>query len=206
MDQILIAFATYREANPTLKALEASSSSQKNLFTFSNGYILITGIGMLAAASQTALHLPLVQEVWNFGIAGALQDDLPIGTVCPIQSVSKFLLLPENVDAHTEQMASNIFPAFSLETTGTKLITSDFPIHQPHMRSRLSESHQIVDMEGYGIAYAAMHAQKPCRLWKIISDFSTSEGQKLITQHIDRLAEQISELVLCQVQNNASFG
>lgn len=195
MNQILIVFATYEEANPTLKALEASSSNQKDLFTVSNGYILITGMGMLAAASQTALHLPLVQEVWNFGIAGALRDDLPIGTICQIHSVSKLYILPENADAYTMDMTKNIFPVFSLASKGVKLISSDFPIHQPNVRAQLAKNYQIVDMEGYGIAFAAAQAKKPCRLWKLVSDFADLEGEKLIVQHIDRLAEQISEVI-----------
>lgn len=196
MQHTLITFATHREAAPTLKALEASSSNQKNLYTFSGGYLLITGIGMLAAASQTSLHIPLAQEVWNFGIAGALKDGLAIGTVCPVQSVSKFLLLPEDADAHTETFSSTIFPVFSLNTSGIKLISSDFPIHHSQTRALLAKNNQIVDMEGYGIAYAAKQDQKPCHMWKIISDFAAQDGHKIISQHIDRLAEQTSEFII----------
>jgi nucleoside phosphorylase len=201
----LITFATLREATPSLQLLEASLSSEKNLYLFSDGYVLITGIGLMAAATQTALHLPLADEVWNFGIAGALRDDLPIGTICTVQSVSKFLFFPEDIDTHTKNMGALAFPTYALASAGTSLISSDFPIYHPMIRSQLALNHHIVDMEGYGIAFSAKQAQKPFRLWKIISDFASQEGPQLIQQHIDRLAIQSAELISQEISNPASF-
>lgn len=194
--QLLITFATYREAVHTIKMLEAIKSDDPNLFTFAEGYLLVTGMGMLAAASQTAQHLPFVQEIWNLGIAGALHDTTGIGTICEIQNVSKFLYFPDDIDSHSHQFSSSLFSPLSLSSHGSCLVSTDFPIHNLGLRTRLASSYHLVDMEGYGIAFTASRAKIKCRMWKLISDFASSDGQKLIAQHIDRLSEQFSTLVL----------
>ena len=54
----------------------------------------------------------------------------------------------------------------------------------------------LVDMEGYGVAFAAAALGKKCRMWKIISDFTSPEGRDLIRKHKKELSEKIAEKIL----------
>lgn len=192
LQPLLLTFATEREAAPSIEALQASYCKQKEAYQFAYGYLAITGMGAIAAAATTARLLPYTQEVWNYGIAGSLNPDLALGELMQIQSVSKSLQLPVDLDSYSLLFAKKLFPTIALGAPGASLITSDFPIHHP-LRKKELHPHLLVDMEGYGIAHAAQLRQKKCRIWKIVSDFADIGGPQLILAQIDQMAQQIAK-------------
>lgn len=200
----LVAFATYDEAEESIKALKATSLKEGTLYQFPKGFIAITGIGSLAASHAVAKILfenPSIEEIWNFGFAGALCDHLPIGTIRAVNMVGKHLSIPSFIDHHSQQFASTLQPPFQLHSEGLKLITSDYPIHSDELRTTLSPLWDAVDMEGYGIAYAAQRLGRPCHLYKIISDFSKPGGHLLIIKGKKMLSEALATLLFDSLTN-----
>jgi hypothetical protein len=53
---------------------------------------------------------------------------------------------------------------------GSVLASGDVFVTDPVLRSRLAERAQLVDMEGYGVAYACQRLGVPVRLVKHVSD------------------------------------
>jgi hypothetical protein len=58
---------------------------------------------------------------------------------------------------------------------GSVLASGDVFVTDPAVRSRLAERAHVVDMEGYGVAYACRRLGVPVRLVKHVSD-SADEG------------------------------
>ncbi|MDR3624948.1 MAG: hypothetical protein P4L16_07410 [Chlamydiales bacterium] len=192
---LLITFATIQEASPSIDVLKAFYSKENECYLFEKGRIVITGIGSIAASARTMHHLTECKEVWNFGLAGALKKNYEIGSLLSIQSASKWLHFPEELDSHSKTFSQQAHPSLNIKEQGAHLISSDYPIHNPQIKENLALTYDLVDMEGYGIAYAASLANKPCSLWKIVSDFASTDGQKLIKQHINSLAINISHFL-----------
>lgn len=199
MKSLLITFPTAREAKATIEKLKAVVMSDKNIYSFDLGYILITGMGCVSAGAQTAAYLPLANEVWNLGVAGSLHE-VSVGSVFDIQTVSKFVHMPDHIDEHSRQFSNNIHPSLSIAPAGKRLVTTDFPIHDDQLRQQLSSQYDLVDMESYAIVYAANQAAKPCRSWKWVSDFCKLGGEKLIREHLDRLSEDMSEFIYNKIR------
>jgi nucleoside phosphorylase len=82
---------------------------------------------------------------------------------------------------------------------GDKLISSDFPIHDETLRKNLGTEWDLVDMEGYGVAFAAHALGKKCRIWKIISDFALTGGRSLIRKNKTLLSEKIADAIVKQL-------
>lgn len=201
--KILLVFAQVGEAKGILARSQAvpvgqettavwTEGEQNSLYQFENGFIIISGMGLHAAQMAVAKYAHLGDEVWNFGLAGALKDSLPIGDILQINTVGKYLPLEEkSLDLTSQECVSFTLPHFSLEGSGGKLISSDFPIHDTFHRFRLAKAWDLVDMEGYGIAFACKALKKKCRMWKIISDFASPNGRDLIRKHKAELAEKL---------------
>lgn len=129
--------------------------------------VLVTGIGKVPAASAVARALagdPTLREVVNIGSAGALHDHLEglheIGSVLN-HDLSAGLLRRLGVDPQEW---------LSLPTDGLRLATGDVFVTDPVVRAGLAEVADLVDMEGYAVAWAAREAGVPVRLVKHVSD------------------------------------
>lgn len=130
--------------------------------------VLITGIGKVPAAAAVARELaaagPDITEVVNIGSAGALHDHLEglheIGSVLN-HDLSAGLLRQLGVDPQ-EWLA--------LPAEGLRLATGDLFVTDPAVRAALAEVADLVDMEGYAVAWAAREAGVPVRLVKHVSD------------------------------------
>lgn len=186
----LLCFATEREARQTLRALNTQQASP-NLYQSASGDVLITGVGLLNACAATMQHAKSYDEIWNLGIAGALIEGFALGDLRQAGTVCRHLHLPTNLDEHSEGYARNLVPSISLGE-GPTLISSDYPLH--HRPKNLQAD--FVDMEGYAIAQVAQRLGKPCFLWKLVSDFSSEGGAKLIREHIDTWSHVLSEIVV----------
>lgn len=192
---LLLVFATLVEAKPTLKALGAKKQSH-HLYQFENGKLLICGMGSISAASSLTHYINISENIHSFGIAGAFNKDLKMGDFCHIKTVDKHLHLPENLDSHSQHFAKKIHPCFSNLEGSYRLITSDYPIHNKKDNALLSKNYDLVDMEGYGLAWACQREGKTIQITKIVSDFANSEGPDLIRKQIATLSEGISQFIL----------
>lgn len=170
MPKILIVFAHPLEATPTLQALEAQALTE-TLYTFARGHILITGMGPDNAATHTAAHAPGHDEVWNLGLAGALDPTLPVGSIHQIGTLSR-----------QDHPTLTLGPGAHLFTTPT-----------PVWGEKPDSPADLVDMEGHAIASAT---SLPTRLWKIVSDHTQTGGSALLKQRLPALATQLSALVV----------
>lgn len=195
MTKILLVFATEAEANPTANALNAKPVSRHSM-SFDGGFLVVTGMGAMAAATHVMHYLPHCDEVWNIGIAGSLHSHIPPGRFTEIASVSKNLSLPYDIDTHSRTLARNSYPDIHLNHTGLRLLTSDYPIHQPHLREQFGLVADLIDMEGYAIAYCCHTTGKPCRLFKLVSDPCMPDGKEMIRKRLRLYAGHLSQRVL----------
>lgn len=205
--KILIIFAQFSEAEATIATLNArpvpgetadiwSEGHLPSLYSFEGGWIALSSIGLHAAQMTVARYASLADEIWNAGLAGCLKPGLPIGHLLSISTIGKYVPIDE---AHLDPLSSNCMqhtlPPLYLEGSQASLITSDFPIHDHSHRDRLAKKWDVVDMEGYGIAYAASYLGKKCRMWKIISDFASPGGRELIRIHKAECGKRIANLI-----------
>ncbi len=207
-NRILIVFAQVAEAAATLRSLQAepvvgemthvwSEGEIPCLYRFDRGWIAISSVGLHAAQMSVARYSHPCDEVWNLGFAGALNDRHPVGSLLSIGTVGKYIPVPpESLDARTQECLAFTIPHLHLEKQAGHLISSDFPIHHLEHKACLARQWDLVDMEGYGIAYASQHLGKTCRMWKIVSDFASPGGRALIKTHKAQLSEQIAENIL----------
>ncbi len=191
----LILFATEREARATIKRLKATAC--KDYYLFSEGIIAITGMGIHAAQAMCMRFALEVEEIWNLGIAGSFRSDIQWGEVVAISSVGKLVPHMEKLDTKSQEIASQALPLFSLTSSGYRLLSSDVPIHDLELHGNLSDRGDLVDMEGYGIAYAAAFYKRPCYMWKVVSDFCSPEGRERIWDNLDTYSECLSISLSC---------
>ena len=190
----LLIFTTLQEAESSLKKFEAKQI-EPHLYTFSEGTIVICGFGAFAAMKAVYTYGPHHLEIFNLGIAGVLSDKYPIGSLHSIEVVGKYTHLPPDIDALSEQITSEHLPSLPLPRSGLRLVTSDFPIYQKTVRQRLSLNWDLVDMEGYGVVYAAHALSKQVHLWKIISDFAIEgeKGRASLKKNLAECGEKLAE-------------
>lgn len=160
---LLIVFAHPMEAAPTIDLLGHE---------FEKGRIAITGMGRWEYDPTGA------SEIWNFGLAGSLRDDLEVGKIYPIAT------------------ATDGQQIVKIQDEGKQLFTSATPVWDLNRRQELGKTCDLVDMEGFGIA---KRAPVPCKLWKIVSDYAKPGQQadlkKRLTPLAEALALQIQQLI-----------
>lgn len=134
--------------------------------------VLITGIGKTAAATAVSRELATLDEatragltVVNLGTAGALRPGLE-GLHEPRTVL--------NHDISADALRTLGYdPEDELEVSWgdeTVLATGDLFVNDPVMRDHLATRADLVDMEGYAVAYAARAFGVPVRLVKHVSD------------------------------------
>lgn len=201
----LFIFAQLSEARAFIQRTQAVAHSDTlNIYTEGNvpcrytcehGTIILSGMGIHYAQMAVAKYADLADEVWNLGLAGSLRGEHPIGQLFEIMSIGKYVALDEDLDASSKASLKFATPDLRLDNHGGRLISSDFPIHNSSHKQRLSAQWDLVDMEGYGIAFAAHSLGKKCRMWKILSDFAMPGGQELIRKHKAALSEKIADTI-----------
>jgi adenosylhomocysteine nucleosidase len=131
--------------------------------------LLITGMGKTAAAATTARALAGRSDlgqltVINIGTAGALHDGLE-GVHTP------GIVLNHDINADAIR-ALGYDPEERLVVSADEMVlaTGDVFVTDPKVRARLAASAQLVDMEGYAVAWAARLFGVPVILVKHVSD------------------------------------
>ena len=193
----LVIYATKAEAEDTLKRFEGKQKAA-HLYACDSFDLLICGIGPLSAAVHSAPLIPHYEHVYNLGIAGSIGQRCGLGEIYPIRQFLRWVCTPEGLDQHSKDMLDAHNPPVTLERDGLTLATSDYPIHSPEA-GLSARGADLVDMEAYSIARAANISQKPFSCYKLVSDFTRSDGPELIGTYIKRwscmLADHAEELL-----------
>ena len=191
MTSILLVFATVGEAKSTLHAVSAKAI-QPNLYKYDQGRILITGMGPLAACQAISAHASPDEEVWNLGMSGALNLQFPAETIVDIGQVTTLPIHAFQLDEHAEAMYKQLHPTITLNHQDVRLVTTPFPVRGP-TQERLGQDHDLVDMEGYVIAWAAQRLGIPCRLTKIVSDLAEDANPAAVQNQVARCSKLLAE-------------
>lgn len=169
-----ILFATVKEAEASLKMLQAELITE-SLYKYSQGHILITGMGMEATQCTLSQFSDHFDECINLGIAGGLRKEMTKERLYPIAR------------AASQEGQIEISP------DGFHLYTHHSPLHDPRERDRLGREHHLVDMEGYTIAKWCQIHDKRCSLFKIVSDFCTETTSDEIRAALPALSNTLSQ-------------
>lgn len=195
----LFYFATEKEAAGARQLLHAEKLVAEGLYICSQGYVLVGGMGILAAACSVAGVRGEWDELWNFGIAATLSAHYPVETRVIVSSVQRPNWLPGGLETRSREWYERLFPVIQLREEGARLVSSDYPVHQPHLAEELRTLADLLDMEGYGLAFAARQLSRPCFIGKWVTDAATQEGplaiQKLLKDASDHFAGWIDELL-----------
>ena len=180
----LICFATFEEAESSLDLLKAKPV-QSGLYQCALGFIAITGIGSFAAHVVTTALSESIDRIINIGLAGSQNKDLAFGSIHTIRKVSKFHWHPKGIDAARKTLAGTL-PEIQLAESGLSLCTFDSPFY-----GELAGC-DLVDMEGYGHAFAAQAIGKKCTLIKVVSDFCDKDSFAMIKTHLPELSKKMA--------------
>ena len=189
----LFLFATHVEAAHAVALLKAREMSS-NLFAIEGGKIAITGMGIAAALAATITYGLEADELWNLGFAGAVNRSLALHSLHSVKAIGKNLSFPNSLDEGSQSMAQNAYPELDINESGVRLISSDYPIFTRDLPPTFS-TFDLVDMEGYGVAYGAKALKKRATLIKVVSDFASTGDQRLIHQEKEHLSQLLGQTV-----------
>jgi adenosylhomocysteine nucleosidase len=131
--------------------------------------LVITGLGKTAAAVATVRALAAYDDlsgltVVNIGTAGALVDGMT-GLHEP------GVVINHDINADViRSLGYDPGERIELGPSDIVLASGDVFVMDPVVRDRLAQRAQLVDMEGYAVAYAAREFGVPVRLVKHVSD------------------------------------
>jgi adenosylhomocysteine nucleosidase len=154
--------------------------------------VLLTGMGKVNAAMAVARLLAKERpsEIINLGTAGALKPGLH-GTHL-INRVIQHDLDSATLHALT---GMTVGAPISLADEGLVLATGDAFVSSDQVRHELAEHADLVDMEGYAVAAAALAAGVPVRLVKHISDGAGEEAGVTWKESVDACARELAAWV-----------
>jgi adenosylhomocysteine nucleosidase len=178
----------HRTISPDLPLLVVALEEEATHLHVSDLPVLVTGVGKVnaAIAVTSILAESSPSRVVNLGTAGALHDGMAGTNV--IGSVWQHDL----DDAALFALAGLHFgEAMQLADTGARLVTGDRFVSDDVMRARLAQQADLVDMEGYAVARAALAAGVPVTLVKQVSDSADSGAGRSWRENVDDCAEAL---------------
>ena len=203
MSRLIILLATAQEAYHLTKELEATCvCPKKTEYDFSSGKIVITGMGSLQALSKTLQVASSEDYLLNAGVAGALNSHLEVEKAYLIESVGKYQPSKELIGNKALSFGERLFPNVNTKDKGFRLITSDFPFYQEALKKQCYDHWDLVDMEGYAIAYGASLLKTSLSMLKVVSDLADSNTKKAIMQNFDRLSKIVAQEVKSWMKDN----
>jgi len=155
--------------------------------------VLITGMGKVNAAAAVATVLarePRPSLVLNLGTAGALRPGRT--GLHEIATVIQHDLDTELLKTLTGETCG---APLSLAPTGAVLATGDTFVSDEAVRARLAARADLVDMEGYAVASAALDAGLPCRIVKQVSDEADESAARNWQESLDACARLLAAWV-----------
>ena len=150
--------------------------------------VLATGPGKVNAAVAVSRVLAgsRPSEVIGMGTAGALRDGLH-GTYL-VGEVSEYDFDHEAI----LELTGHRFGDPVRLGEGPRLTTGDAFVHDSTVRDRLAEGADLVDMEGYAIAAAAVAAGVPVRLVKHVADDSDESATRSWSDSVEASAGMLN--------------
>jgi adenosylhomocysteine nucleosidase len=200
---ILLAFATKIEAQPFIEyhsLTKQNTSSLYDVYGGGNISLIITGMGALKGAvylseiiQQRKLTGHPITEIINYGVAGCVCDTFCLGEVIAVDKVIKYDPVEWSKPKPNKYFSSS-FPDITLTLKGkdiTILATSDHPIFTDVDAQRVAQHAHLVDMEGYGYAFAANGHGIPIQLVKGISDFAYKDSEKSFKNKMESVLKKL---------------
>ena len=138
--------------------------------------ILLTGIGRIntvAALTEALVGDVKPTSVINIGTAGSL------GSVTGVHRVGSVLLHDFSHSAVADLTGGAAYPPITLADDGPVLATGDLFVEDSAVRARLAEMADLVDMEGYAVAWVARRHGVPVELIKLVSDPADEDAGRL---------------------------
>lgn len=158
--------------------------------------VLITGPGKVnaAIAVSSALRSARPSSVINIGTAGGLHDGLH-----GVHEIATVLQHDFDVEAVRMLMKRDYGEPIALDTGAAAatmvLATGDCFVADPKVRSALSKTAHVVDMEGYAVAQAARAAGVPVRLVKLVSDDADEDAARTWMETVGEHSRTLSRWV-----------
>jgi len=177
-----------------MRTLVVSATKAEAAYVPAELPVIITGVGKVAAASAVASALAVAAAsdapfdlVVNVGSAGALHDHLE-----GLHEIGSVL---------NHDLSADVLRGFGYDPQewltvgpedGLRLATGDMFVSDPAVRAGLAARADLVDMEGYAIAWACRQAGVPARLVKHVSD-KADEGAMDWPTLVDLSARALGE-------------
>ncbi|MFD8878577.1 nucleosidase [Corynebacterium xerosis] len=171
--------------------------------------VLLTGIGRInatAALAETLARGPRPATILNVGTAGSLYDGPANSTSGPslagVHRISRVILHDFSHSAVRRLAGADAYPAIDLdvaaeavdETSSSKILaTGDLFVEDSATRARLAETADLVDMEGYAIAWVARRFGVPVELIKLVSDPADESAGKLWSAGVEECSKVLGE-------------
>ena len=182
----------HRTISPDLPLLVVALEEEATHLHVSELPILVTGAGKVNAAIAVSSILAEASptRVVNLGTAGALHDGMTgthvIGTVVQhdLDDAALFALSGLHFGEPVQVAAE-----------GARLVTGDVFVSDADTRARLAQVADLVDMEGYAVARAAVHAGIPVTLVKEVSDNADETAGRSWRETVDDCAERLGAWV-----------
>ena len=154
--------------------------------------VVVSGLGKTAAAVATTRALAGRDledlTVVNLGTAGALREGL-----AGLHEVGVVVNHDMNADA-VRALGYDPHERLTVGASGVVLASGDVFVTDPVLRDRLALEAHLVDMEGYGVAFACQALGVPVRLVKHVSD-NADEGALDWPSLVDRSARELGAWV-----------
>lgn len=182
----------HRTISPDLPLLVVALEQEAAHLHVSGLPVLVTGAGKVNAAIAVTAILAEASptRVVNLGTAGALHDHL-VGTH-EVGWVGQHDLDDEAIFAST---GLHFGAPIELAPTGIRLVTGDTFVKDAATRSRLAEHADLVDMEGYAVAKAALAVGVAVTLVKEVSDRADEYAGRTWEETVDECAERLGAWV-----------
>ena len=150
--------------------------------------VLLTGMGKVNAGVALATVLargPLPAAVVNLGTAGALRPGLE-GT----HEIGEVIQHDLDSEVLRTLTGATVGAPLTLDAVRSRpvLATGDLFVAEESARQRLAERADLVDMEGYAVASAALAAGVPVRLVKHVSDEAGEGAARTWRESVDACA------------------
>lgn len=191
--------ATRMEAEPFIKIFDMKEIEKKPFSIYEGKDFLlgISGIGKANAAMGTAYCCVNYQpgNILNAGAAGAVDENHQVGSIYQVE---------KTIEPDRPHLRSNtpwIQTPDTLEGfNNAVLATQDKPINDVETFKKLSDSADLVDMEGASVLQAARRFNSRCYLFKFVSDTPLHAGKGLIVEnikeHIGSFCEFVADSVI----------
>lgn len=191
-----ILMATQMEAEPFLEKMRETEKGEEDadhVTRFVRGEfeiaVALVGMGKSLAGKAVERFVARYQpdRIINAGIAGALNDNLKIGTVYRVSSTVNW---PEASHRRLHCAATGFEKLQS-----ASLVTSDRPVFDDTLRRTLQPFGDMVDMEGAVIADICSSLNVECIALKCISDFASNGDREQLRKNLDTAARSLGTLL-----------